>query len=334
MYHPVRIGSVLVPGNLFLAPLAGFTDKAFRAVCIAQGADLTYSEMVSAEAVARENMKTQLLTDRAPGEDRFAIQLFMPDADTAARAIERVMGANPTIIDVNCGCPVPKVVKTGAGSALMRDPKMIGSIVRALIAGSDVPVTVKIRSGWDHASINFIEAATAAVEAGAAAVTLHPRTRSQGYSGSADWGHLSQLVSALTVPVFGSGDLHTPQDAYRMLQETGVSGIMFARGAIGNPAIFMETRHYLDSLDGGTPSFVDDRARLERQVSLLLDQLRLCIGDKGEPLACREMRKHACAYTKGFPGSGKVRNGLIHAESFEQYQSILIGWLKETPCGE
>lgn len=331
-YHPVMIGSVRIPGNLFLAPLAGFTDKAFRSICISQGADLTYSEMVSAEAIARENTKTQHLTDRAHGEERFAIQLFMPDADTAARAVERVMKAHPTIIDVNCGCPVPKVVKTGAGSALMKDPEAIRSIVQALVAGSDVPVTVKIRSGWDHSSMNFIEAAAAAVEGGASAVTLHPRTRAQGYSGLANWEHLRELVSAMPgIPVFGSGDLHTPQDAQRMLQETGVSGVMFARGAIGNPAIFAETRHCLGARELSDALEPSDEGLLHRQVALLLEHLRLCIEDKGEAHACREMRKHACAYTKGFPGSSRVRNELIHAETFEKYHEVLTAWLATDP---
>jgi tRNA-dihydrouridine synthase B len=317
LYHPVQIGDVRTAGNLFLAPLAGFTDKGFREICIREGADLTYSEMVSAEAVARKNGKTELLMGRAPNEQLFAIQLFMPDEQVALRAVDAVMRFDPTIIDLNCGCPVPKVVKTGAGSALHHHPQMVQKIVSALSSQAKVPVTVKIRLGWDAQSINYLQMAEAAIAGGASLITMHARTRAQGYSGTAHWEHLKELKRQVPIPVFGSGDLFTPQDARTMLEETGIDGVMFARGAVGNPFIFSRTRHYLQS--GKLlplPSMAERYARL-------FEQLDVCIADKGEQVACREMRKQVCAYTKGLPGAAALRADIVHAQTREDYLSIL-----------
>lgn len=317
LYHPVRIGSVEVPGNLFLAPLAGFTDRSFREICIREGADLTYSEMVSAEAVARGNTKTEMLMRRAPSEKLFAIQLFMKDEDTARRAAAGVMRFSPSIIDINSGCPVPKVVKTGAGSALHKDPRELGRIVLALREETGVPVTIKIRLGWDVPDINYLQMAEEAVNAGAALITMHARTRSQGYSGTAAWEHLARLKEAVPVPVFGSGDLYTAEDGRRMLEQTGIDGLMFARGAVGNPLIFSQTRTLLTG--GSLPAETDWDAKLLR----LRDHLQLAVEDKGEAAACREMRKQACSYTKGMPHAAALRAEFIHAQTLEDYLKIL-----------
>ncbi|MEA1911362.1 MAG: tRNA-dihydrouridine synthase, partial [Spirochaetota bacterium] len=231
LFHPINIGNVLIPGNLFLAPLAGFTDKAFRSICIDLGASFTYTEMVSAEALARNSEKTRKLMERAENERLLGIQIFLPNADTAKRSVPELLKANPTIIDINCGCPVPKVVKNGAGSALLRTPEVIEEIVKTITGETDIPVTVKFRTGWDLNSINYLQFAEAAVRGGASLLTIHGRTRSQGYSGTADWESIKNLKTNFDVPVIGSGNIFSAEDAKRMLELTGADGVLFARGA-------------------------------------------------------------------------------------------------------
>ncbi len=321
LYHPVTIGSTTLAGNLFLAPLAGFTDQAFRSLCVKEGASLTFSEMVSAEGLARNSKKTRELLTRAENEKIFAIQLFMKDAETAMRGLPAVIHNAPDFIDINCGCPVQKVIKTGAGSALLKSPETIYQIVHALSGGTDIPITVKIRSGWDSSSINFLETADAACQGGAAMITLHARTREQGYSGTANPEHIKSLKKFSTVPVFGSGDLFTPAAALEMITETGVDGIMFARGAIGNPFIFSETRHLLET--GTMPQDTSQKAR----AAAFISHLEQCIKLKGEKAACREMRKHAGSYIKGFPGASDIRREIVQASTRKEYEHALSGWM-------
>ena len=255
LYRPVTIGNLTLSGNIFLAPVAGYSDRSFRSICVDWGADFTYTEMVSSEAYIRNSAKTEKLIARAHNERRYAVQIFgaNPDymAGTAVRIIKRY---HPECIDINAGCPMPKITKTGAGSALMRNPEKLYAVVKAVKeaavqTGSAVPVMVKIRSGWSQAELTWKEAAAAAVEAGAAALTIHPRTCVQCYSGTADWDILAQLVRMMhkRVPVFGSGDLFSPQAARDMLASTECAGVMFARGAMGNPFIFRQTRELLQT---------------------------------------------------------------------------------------
>jgi len=327
LYHPVSIGPLSVPGNLFLAPIAGFTDAAFRAVCLARGAVLAFTEMVSCEGITRNNRKTLDLLIPAEGERFPAVQLFCAVPETAAAAVEEILHVSPALIDLNCGCPVPKVIKSGAGAALMKKPETIGRIVGAMRntldrkGHSHVPVTIKIRSGWDKNSITFMEAAQAAVEAGAAGITLHPRTRSQGYTGSSEWSLIHSLTLSVPVPVIGSGDLFSPVAARRMLDETGCDGVMFARGALGNPFIFERTRALLETGEPPPPPTTADI------VSTIERHLRLAIYQKGEPAACREMRKHICAYTKGIPGGAGIRRRATMATTLSEYELILEGLL-------
>ncbi len=321
LHRPVSIGKVSLPGNLFLAPVAGYSDRAFRSVCVDQGADFTCTELVSAEALTRDSRKTEALIRRAANEKAYAVQLFGADPETIGRATALLAPFAPEVVDLNCGCPVPKVVKTGAGAALSRDIPRIGRIVEAMVRASEehlggAPVTVKIRSGWDDSSINYREAARAAVEAGAALVALHARTRAQAYSGKADWSHLADLASRLTVPVIGSGDLFSPEAAERMLRETGVAGVMFARGAMGNPFIFAEARALLEQ---GRYEAVPVAERMRTAIL----QLELLAADAGEEFACREMRKQFCAYSKGIPGGAAVRNSLVRASTIEDYRKVL-----------
>ncbi|MBP5552676.1 MAG: tRNA-dihydrouridine synthase, partial [Spirochaetales bacterium] len=246
LLHGIAIGNVRLPSNLFLAPLAGYTDKVYRSICLKRGAALAYTEMVSSEGVARGNDKTVMLMERGEGEKNLAIQLFAPDADTIKRSLEGTMAYDPAIIDINCGCPVPKVIKTGAGSALLKKPEVIAEIVRTIVENTSVPVTVKIRTGWDCDSLNYLKVADLVFGAGASALCMHARTRSQLYMPTAHWELLKDLKSHFPEKVIiGSGDLFTAEDGVRMLGETGVDAISYARGAIGNPFVFEQTEALL-----------------------------------------------------------------------------------------
>ena len=324
LYRPVTIGSLTLPGNIFLAPVAGYSDRSFRSICVDWGAAFTYTEMVSSEAYIRNSAKTEKLVARTHNEQQYAVQIFgaNPDfmAGTAVRIIERY---HPECIDINAGCPMPKITKTGAGSALMRNPEKLYTVVKAIKdaierIGSSVPVTVKIRSGWSQTELTWKEAAAAAVEAGAAALTIHPRTCVQCYNGAADWDILAQLVRMMRgrVPVFGSGDLFSPQAAHDMLASTQCAGVMFARGAMGNPFIFRQTRELLQTgaYSEITPT---DKIRTAKQ------ELALLCEEVGEQTACREMRKRFAAYTKGIAGGAKLREQLVRAGSVQDYESIL-----------
>jgi len=325
LYRSIHIGSLELEGNLFLAPVAGYSDRAFRSVCIELGANFTCTELISSEALIRDAKKSEYLLQRAENERAYAIQLFGSDPEVMYQAALRLAPYHPEVVDINCGCPVPKVVKTGSGSALMRDLNRLGNIVAAVARASrealaDVPVTVKIRSGWDEQSINYREAAAVAVASGAALVALHARTRSQGYAGKANWEHIADLASRLQVPVVGSGDLFSPEDAQKMLAETGCAAVMFARGAMGNPFIFTETRELLET---GTYTPVPPRQRIQTGFT----QLKRLAADIGEAIACKEMRKQFCAYTKGIEGGAALRNALVHAETILQYEQILTDYL-------
>jgi nifR3 family TIM-barrel protein len=337
LYHPIKIGSLELQGNLFLAPVAGYTDRAFRSLCAEQGAQLGFTELISAEALYRKPFRYGLgtaadgealpasvsLISRGANEKRYAIQLFGAQPESVLKAAALLAPLRPDTVDINAGCPVPKVVKSGAGSALMKDPALLGKITEAAVRASreflgGVPVTVKIRSGWDN-PVNYAECARIAVEAGAAMVTLHPRTRGQGYGGLSNWDYIADLVSRTRVPVCGSGDLYTPEDAQRMLRETGCAAVMFARGAMGRPYIFSQTVSLLQSGSWTPMSFSAAMSAAFRH----LEMLAACIGERS---ACLEMRKQFCAYTKGFPGGAALRENVVHAETIEEYRRICGGW--------
>lgn len=328
LYHPVTIGSVTIQGNCFLAPLAGYTDRAFRSLCLLHGANFTYTEMVSAEGLARDSEKTIRLMDRAENEPLFAVQIFTDTSEAVRRSLPNLLKAEPTIIDINCGCPVPKVVKTGAGSALLKTPEIIHDMVRTITNHCDTPVSVKIRLGWDQLSINWKETTDAALSAGATMITMHARTRSQGYGGTAAWEEITQLKQWVlehypSVPVFASGDIMSAEAAKQALEETGADGVMFARGAIGNPFIFEEAKALLmTGQKRPLPS-------LEERIDAILTQLHLLSKDKGEVVAAKEMRKHACSYLKGIPKTGSVKLQLVSATTLAHYRDILYTFLAE-----
>jgi nifR3 family TIM-barrel protein len=323
LYRPIQIGSLSLAGNLFLAPVAGYSNRAFRAVCIEQGADFTFTELVSSEALSRNaehyQGETATLLRRADNEIHYAIQIFGANPEAMYKAAVLLAPYHPSVVDINAGCPVPKVIKTGAGAALMKEPVRLRRIVEAVVRASreclgNVPITVKMRSGWDATSINYRDCARIAVEAGAALISLHPRTRTQVYTGKSDWSFIADLVSRITVPVIGSGDLFSPEDAHRMLLETSCAAVMFARGAMGNPFIFSTTRSLLTSDAYTSPEIA---VRLE----IGLQQLVLLAADIGEKAACLEMRKQFCAYTKGIPDGAEIRNRLVHMETIAEYRN-------------
>lgn len=318
LYHPVKIENVSLKGNLFLAPVAGYSDSAFRSVCIENGACFTYTEMVSAEALVRKNLKTEILMHRAYNEKAYAVQIFGGEEDIMAKAARIVIEkTNCEVIDINCGCPVPKIIKTGAGSALTRDPDRLYKIAKAVVQAVDVPVTVKIRSGWEQKQITWKEAAQAALEAGVSAITIHPRTRAQGYEGHSDWEIMKELVDFVggKIPVFGSGDLFKPEDARKMLEQTGADAVMFARGAMGNPFIF---RDAVQLLTEGKYTPVPTEERIKTGFS----ELKRLVEETSEQHACLEMRKRFSAYSKGIEGGAAIRAKIVHASTVQDYIDI------------
>lgn len=324
LFHPVKIGNVQLNGNLFLAPVAGYSDVAFRSVCIENGAAFTYTEMVSAEALVRNNLKTETLMKRANNEKSYAVQIFGGEPEIMANAAKIVIEkTHCEVIDINCGCPVPKIVKSGAGSVLTREPEKLFKIVKAVVdVCGTIPVTVKIRSGWEQKLITWKDASQAAMDAGVSAITIHPRTRAQGYEGFSDWKIIQQLVEFVDkkIPIFGSGDLFKPEDAKRMLEETGVDGIMFARGAMGNPFIFRDT---ISLLKNGFYEPVPIKERIKTGFS----ELEQLVSETSEQHACLEMRKRFHAYSKGIQNGGELRKKIVHASSVQDYHNIFDDFL-------
>ncbi len=292
---------------------------AFRSVCVENGACFTYTEMVSAEALVRHNQKTEVLMSRACNEKAYSVQIFGGEEEVMAQAARLVREkTHCEVIDINCGCPVPKIIKTGAGSALTRDPERLYKVAKAVVeAAEGTPVSIKIRSGWDKPHITWKEAAQAGLEAGVSAITIHPRTRAQGYEGLSDWSIMKALVDFVDgkVPVFGSGDLFKPEDARRMLGETGVDAVMFARGAMGNPFIFKDTTSLLTK---GRYEAVP----AEERVRTGFIELERLAKETSEEHACLEMRKRFSAYSKGIQNGAALRAKIVHAASIKDYYDI------------
>ena len=303
--------------------MAGYTDAAFRAVCAQQGARLCFTEMASADALSRNNGTTLRLLKKSPEETLTAFQIFGSTPAIAAAAVRRITSLRPAIVDLNCGCSVPKVLKADCGALLLRDPALIGSIVAAMKSETDIPVSVKLRLGWEASSLTYLACAEAAVKAGASLVTLHPRTRAQGFSGTAQWNHIRILKEACPVPVIGSGDLFSAQDCLKMISTTGCDGVMIARGCLGNPFIFAQA----EALLKGQPAQM--RIAPVERLSLAISHLRLLADSVGEDKACRDMRKHFVAYTKGLAGSSMVRQSVVYAVRIDEYEEIVESYLRE-----
>jgi nifR3 family TIM-barrel protein len=296
--------------------MAGYSDAPARLLCFEFGADFAYTEMVSAEGLVRHGEKTIRLCERMEGEGPVGVQLFGADADVLAEAAAIVAGTSPAFIDINFGCPVKKVVRRNGGASVMRDLDLMGCICRAVVNSTDIPVTAKIRSGWSPAEENFMDAGRVIQDAGIAAVTIHPRFRSQGFSGAANWEHIARLRKELSIPVIANGDVRSAADYLSMVQTTGCRIVMIGRGAYGRPWIFKEIK---DALDGGSPGDVG----IGERIDILERHLRMEVGWKGERLGTVEMRKHYGWYLKGLPGIKRYRRMLTSAGSLGELERIL-----------
>lgn len=314
----MRIGKISLANPVVLAPMAGVTDLPFRLLSKEMGCGLVYSEMVSDKGLIYDNAHTKKMLAIDARERPVALQIFGSEPENMAQAAKIVAAAGADIIDINMGCPTLKIVKNGEGSALMKKPELAYEIIVAVVAAAgDVPVTVKFRKGWDEKSVNAVEIARCAEKAGAAAVSVHGRTREQFYSGFADWNIIREVKQSVGIPVIGNGDIRTPQDAKRMLTETGCDGIMIGRGAQGNPWIFRQVIHYLATGE------ILPAPGLDERIDMLLRQLDMLVEHKGEYIGIREMRTHAAWYTKGLPKSAELRLKFNQALSRDDFVRIM-----------
>lgn len=316
----MRIGNVTLENNVILAPMAGVTDLPFRLLCKEQGAGLLCMEMVSAKAIYYNNKNTEALMEIDPREVPVSLQLFGSDADIMSEMAKRIDEKPFAILDINMGCPVPKVAGNGEGSALMKNPKLVAEIVSKVSRAIEKPVTVKIRKGFDEDHVNAVEIAKIAEQCGAAAVAVHGRTREQYYSGKADWDIIRQVKEAVSIPVIGNGDVTGPESAKNMIEETGVDGIMIGRAARGNPWIFSQIRDYLKT------GVLPQKPTLEEVRDMMLRHAKMQLECKGEYTGIREMRKHVAWYTAGYPNSARLRAKINEVESFSELEELLYSF--------
>ena len=314
----LKIGDVTLDNNVILAPMAGVTDLPFRLLCREMGAGLVCMEMVSAKAIYYNNKNTEELLTIHPQEHPASLQLFGSDPEILEQMAAKIEDRPFSILDFNMGCPVPKVVNNGEGSALMKNPRLAEQVLTALVRAVKKPVTVKIRKGFDDSCINAVEIARLSESCGVAAIAVHGRTRAQYYSGKADWDIIRQVKEAVSIPVIGNGDVDSAGKAKQLLDETGCDGVMVGRGARGNPWIFREIRDYLAT--GELPP----RPSKEEVRDMMLRHTRMEIEYKGEYTGIREMRKHISWYTAGYPNSAKLRGCINEVESYQKLEEMLM----------
>ena len=313
----LTIGNVTLSNNVILAPMAGVTDLPFRLLCKEQGAGLVCMEMISAKAVLYHNRNTEELMRILPEERPVSLQLFGSDPEIMGEIAAQIQERPFDILDINMGCPVPKVVNNGEGSALMKNPKLAEAIIRAVVGASEKPVTVKIRKGFDAEHVNAVEVAKRAEDAGAAAVAVHGRTREQFYAGEADWEIIARVKEGVSIPVIGNGDVKDAGSAVRLLAETGCDGVMVGRAARGNPWIFREITAYLENGEKQTLPTAREKC------DCILKHAGMMREVKGEYTAVREMRKHVSWYTFGYPNSAKLRGKINTAENMEELERLV-----------
>ena len=311
------IGSVELPNPVILAPMAGVSDLPFRLLCSEQGAGLVCMEMVSAKAIAYRNRNTEKLMETDPREHPVSLQLFGSEPDLMAEIAAQIEDRSFDILDINMGCPVPKIVGNGEGSALMKNPKLIEEIITKVSRAIQKPLTVKFRKGFDDDHVNAVEIAKIAEASGAAAVAVHGRTREQFYSGTADWEIIRQVKEAVSIPVIGNGDVDSPEKAKALLDATGCDGVMIGRAARGNPWLFRRVVEYLEN------GKILDKPSKEEVKAMMLRHARMQVECKGDYTGIREMRKHISWYTTGLPGSAKLRGRINSVESLAEMEELL-----------
>lgn len=317
MLRKLKIGNVELNNNIILGPMAGFTDRPFRIICEKYNPGLTVTEMVSSKGLFYNDEKTSLLMNTKGEKRPVAIQIFGSDADAIKYAVEYINKNNLSeIIDINMGCPAPKVVKNGDGSKLMLDIKKVESITKAAVQNSNIPITVKIRKGWDNEHINAVEVAEAIEQAGASAITIHGRTRSEFYTGKADWNIIKQVKESVKIPVIGNGDIKTPEDAKEIFKLTNCDGIMISRASLGNPWIFEQIQEYLEGKE-------IRKIYNDEKLKIILEHINLETEEKGEITGIREMRKHLAFYIKGTENASEIREKINHIEVKKELENVL-----------
>lgn len=315
----MKIGNIELEVPVALAPMAGITDLPYRIICRELGCGFTVSEMVSAKGLLFKNKKTKKMLEIDAKERPTAIQLFGSNPDEISEAAKIVEATGADIIDFNMGCPVPKIVNNGDGSALMKNEKLAGEILAALVSAVKIPVTVKFRTGWSEDSINAMTIAKIAEESGVAAVAVHGRTREQFYAGKADWSVIGKVKEAVNIPVFGNGDIFSASDANKMIAETKCDGVMIGRGADGNPWIFAELKANFLGLEYVPPT-------MDEKFEMMIRHLTMLIDFKGEVIACKEMRRHVNSYVKGLTYAAKYRSLFNGLSTFNEFEEELFNY--------
>ena len=319
----MKIGNLNLDNKVFLSPMAGVTDLPFRLICKEQDCGMLYTEMVNAKALCYDDQNTKKMLKIEEEEHPVAIQIFGSDPEYMGGAAKILNSYPNEILDINMGCPAPKVVKNGDGSALLKNPELAAKVLRAVVDNSEKPVTLKIRKGWDDTCINAVEIAKIAQDCGISAIAVHGRTREQYYSGKADWDIIKEVKQNVSIPVIGNGDVFEVKDAINMLNKTNCDAIMIGRGAQGNPWIFKRINHYMQTgeiLPGPT---------LEEKIDTAMKHLKLAVQEHGEYVAVREMRKHIAWYLKGLRNSAKVRDEINKIESYEEVVNKLKGYMQD-----